>query len=404
MSPSSDIETLFGHFGGNASDYQEIGRENDAATARTRWPLLVTLDLNRQQIPVVGEPGEQAAADASRAQPEAGAAVPPGFARTDPHAPVDRKSAPLFARSPRRDMPPVLNFKKPEPLVQRGAARFSLEPQLAAVTPLASASAASTDTASQLSASQATPPAQSAPATLVAAPIAAAVTPAVTPAATPAQTAQALLVAQAAQTAQAVQVAQIAQAAQAARAAQAAQPAQWGVAAAQPTPHAAPQLPWMQAPAAIPATHYAAPAQPAFNAPSAWSQPVVTMTDAATPSFAGAPARGFPATAPAAAPMPAAAPAQNPPSMLSRLFGGGNAARQAEPAAPLQSMFDRLRAPAPAAAQPVAQPTPGAYPTGPFGAPVSGPRTSASHSDQAANGTRPAAAPHSWLVNGPRRP
>ena len=53
MSPSSDIETLFGHFGGNASDYQEIGRENEASTARTRWPLLVTLDLTQPSIPAI---------------------------------------------------------------------------------------------------------------------------------------------------------------------------------------------------------------------------------------------------------------------------------------------------------------------------------------------------------------
>ncbi|MEA3082431.1 MAG: cellulose synthase operon protein [Paraburkholderia sp.] len=45
MSSSSDIEKLFDHFGGDANAYQEIGRENEARSARTRWPLLVTLDL-----------------------------------------------------------------------------------------------------------------------------------------------------------------------------------------------------------------------------------------------------------------------------------------------------------------------------------------------------------------------
>ena len=55
MSPSSDIETLFGHFGGNPAGYQEIGRENEASTARTRWPLLVTLDLKQPSIPAIAQ-------------------------------------------------------------------------------------------------------------------------------------------------------------------------------------------------------------------------------------------------------------------------------------------------------------------------------------------------------------
>ena len=43
MNTSRDIEKLFDQFGGNATDYQEIGRETEARTARTRWPLLATL-------------------------------------------------------------------------------------------------------------------------------------------------------------------------------------------------------------------------------------------------------------------------------------------------------------------------------------------------------------------------
>ena len=55
MSSSSDIEKLFDHFGGDANAYQEIGRENDARTARTRWPLLVTLDLTQPTIPEISK-------------------------------------------------------------------------------------------------------------------------------------------------------------------------------------------------------------------------------------------------------------------------------------------------------------------------------------------------------------
>ena len=43
MNPSRDIEKLFAKFGGDAGNYQEIGRENEAVHARTRWPLLATV-------------------------------------------------------------------------------------------------------------------------------------------------------------------------------------------------------------------------------------------------------------------------------------------------------------------------------------------------------------------------
>ncbi len=40
MSQSSDVDNLFRRFGGNAADYQEVGREDGAELARRRWPLL----------------------------------------------------------------------------------------------------------------------------------------------------------------------------------------------------------------------------------------------------------------------------------------------------------------------------------------------------------------------------
>ncbi|EIF33527.1 hypothetical protein BCh11DRAFT_01297 [Burkholderia sp. Ch1-1] len=104
MSSSSDIEKLFDHFGGDANAYQEIGRENEARSARTRWPLLVMLDLTQPAIPAIGQRRE--------ARPQAPAAGSPvAVDRRDTTAKdaasVTRAKAPLFTRSHRRDIPPV---------------------------------------------------------------------------------------------------------------------------------------------------------------------------------------------------------------------------------------------------------------------------------------------------------
>ncbi|KWI58578.1 hypothetical protein WT72_00305 [Burkholderia pseudomultivorans] len=45
MPTSSDIESLFKRFGGDAERYQEIRAEADAERARTRWPLLGLVEL-----------------------------------------------------------------------------------------------------------------------------------------------------------------------------------------------------------------------------------------------------------------------------------------------------------------------------------------------------------------------
>jgi hypothetical protein len=44
MTTSRDIESLFGRFGGDAADYQEVRAEMEADQARSRWPLLGSLD------------------------------------------------------------------------------------------------------------------------------------------------------------------------------------------------------------------------------------------------------------------------------------------------------------------------------------------------------------------------
>ncbi|PMS37333.1 hypothetical protein B0G57_116117 [Trinickia symbiotica] len=56
MSQSSDVENLFRRFGGNAADYQEVGREDGAEVARRRWPLLGSLtQTTRGTVPPLAE-------------------------------------------------------------------------------------------------------------------------------------------------------------------------------------------------------------------------------------------------------------------------------------------------------------------------------------------------------------
>lgn len=152
MSPSSDIETLFGHFGGNPGDYQEIGRENEASSARTRWPLLVTLDLKQPSIPAIAqrrdsalkqagavEPHAQADAQAEDETPRGDAAV---AGSTDPEptrSALLRSKAPLFTRPHRRSIPPVGKAATAE--APRGAERFSALPVAREAVPPAPAQA-----------------------------------------------------------------------------------------------------------------------------------------------------------------------------------------------------------------------------------------------------------------------
>jgi hypothetical protein len=64
MTHSGDVETLFEHFGGDARSYQEIGRENDAQTAKSRWPLLMKLDLGQPSIAPMKTPADAVAREA----------------------------------------------------------------------------------------------------------------------------------------------------------------------------------------------------------------------------------------------------------------------------------------------------------------------------------------------------
>lgn len=117
MNTSRDIEKLFDHFGGNAGEYQEIGRENEARSARTRWPLLATLDFAQPAIPEIAK-RRDAYADAPASAPHITQQATP--------TPIHRGKPPLFARSHRRSIPPVnAPVIAPAALDSLSAARFS---------------------------------------------------------------------------------------------------------------------------------------------------------------------------------------------------------------------------------------------------------------------------------------
>ncbi|MFM0284775.1 cellulose biosynthesis protein BcsP [Paraburkholderia sediminicola] len=119
MSSSSDIEKLFDHFGGDANAYQEIGRENEARSARTRWPLLVTLDLTQPTIPAIGQRREVARETLVR---DAAPAADGQDATPKDATSVTRAKAPLFTRSHRRDIPPIVVAT--QPVAPPAASRF----------------------------------------------------------------------------------------------------------------------------------------------------------------------------------------------------------------------------------------------------------------------------------------
>jgi hypothetical protein len=101
MNTSRDIEKLFDHFGGNAGDYQEIGRENEARSARTRWPLLATLDFAQPTIPEIAPRRD---VRASFARDLAGETTPEPAEKPTP---IHRGRPQLFTRPHRRTIPAV---------------------------------------------------------------------------------------------------------------------------------------------------------------------------------------------------------------------------------------------------------------------------------------------------------
>ncbi|ALL66241.1 putative Fe-S oxidoreductase [Paraburkholderia caribensis MBA4] len=130
MSVSDDVGNLFRRFGGDAGQYQEVTRDDDAKHAALRWPLLNALDIaHTTPVPDAGRPVSRAArvepapqaSPAPAAQPGATPARPASSESTGPARP------PLFARGHRHaSMPP------PVAPAQMGANRFSAPPSVAA--------------------------------------------------------------------------------------------------------------------------------------------------------------------------------------------------------------------------------------------------------------------------------
>lgn len=326
MSSSSDIEKLFDHFGGDANAYQEIGRENEARSARTRWPLLVTLDLTQPTIPAIRQrreaDSETLAQEAARkAAEEAAAAADRQDDVPKDAASVTRAKAPLFTRSHRRDIPPVVVAAKSA--APSGASRFG-----ALETNDGTTASPAAETAPTAPAAPTVPTAPAAPAmtrTDAATPLARQAAPAVAP--------------------PAISIPPVAAA-----------PARAAVPPASIAPLGQFRTP---APSVTQAGVPLNPVAPRAPAPT-WAQ--ATWTQAPAQAHAPAPAHAYP-TAPAAPTPPA--------SILGKLFATQAAPAPRQPAAghpgesaPLQSVFDRLRgtpaqtAPAPAGTSRAA--TPGA--------------------------------------------
>ncbi|MGS1001609.1 cellulose biosynthesis protein BcsP [Burkholderia glumae] len=133
MKNSRDVKALFDRFGGDASSYQEIRMENEALDARRRWPLLGMIDPRQTEVSAAGSPAPAAEADADHPAAAAGTRGQ-GASRNRTHA-VLRSTAPLFTRSPRRDVPPVI-VKAPPPAGPEGSTyRFTPPPAEPAAGP-----------------------------------------------------------------------------------------------------------------------------------------------------------------------------------------------------------------------------------------------------------------------------
>lgn len=129
MNTSRDVKALFDRFGGDASSYQEIRMENEALDARRRWPLLGMIDPRQAELAAAsGQPDEARAA----ASPAEAGARGKAAAQNRTHA-VLRSTAPLFTRSPRRDVPPAI-APQPAPAAPEGSTyRFTPAPDAAAM-------------------------------------------------------------------------------------------------------------------------------------------------------------------------------------------------------------------------------------------------------------------------------
>ncbi|KDP89399.1 hypothetical protein CF70_002600, partial [Cupriavidus sp. SK-3] len=79
MSQSDDLSKLFQRFGGRTETYKEIVREDAAAQARERWPLLSAMRVDRAAVVPAVQP-----------------AMPPGHEFARPAAEPAASPAPLW--------------------------------------------------------------------------------------------------------------------------------------------------------------------------------------------------------------------------------------------------------------------------------------------------------------------
>jgi len=91
MSQSDDLSKLFQRFGGRTETYKEIVREDAAAQARERWPLLSAMRVDRAAVVPAVQP-----------------AMPPGHEFARPAAEPAASPAPLWrAAAPASEPPPA---------------------------------------------------------------------------------------------------------------------------------------------------------------------------------------------------------------------------------------------------------------------------------------------------------
>ncbi|MEX3958283.1 cellulose biosynthesis protein BcsP [Trinickia sp. EG282A] len=137
MSQSSDVENLFRRFGGNAADYQEVGREDGAEVARRRWPLLGSLtQTTRGTVPPLEEqpmqpspmPPKAAIAATTTTSADSASSAPMSADRTDTAEPAERSplaglfGTPNASASGERPIPAAGSSRKLTDLFRRLAA------------------------------------------------------------------------------------------------------------------------------------------------------------------------------------------------------------------------------------------------------------------------------------------
>jgi hypothetical protein len=143
MSVSEDVANLFGKFGGQPEQYQEIGRDEDAKAARANWPLLASIQVGAGTIaPAVGRPGVAPSAPADLPVPASlpvqAAPVPHGISaipapQAAPAAAATQAAATSVATTPTAGLP---SFRRPlrkhtelpEPAPASGAAEPAIMP------------------------------------------------------------------------------------------------------------------------------------------------------------------------------------------------------------------------------------------------------------------------------------